>query len=292
MAGASGFLGTALQQHWRSTGHDVATLVRREPGSSREHRWDPYRGQLDASLVESHDVVVNLAGAPVSHWPWTAAYKKTLLISRTATTRTVAEAIAGSDHKPALVNASGVSYYGDRDDEDLDEDSSNGDTFLAKVARRWEAATEPATTAGARVCLVRTGVVLDKDGGALRLMKLPFVAGLGGTLGGGRQWFASISLADYVGAVGWVTEREECAGPYNVVAPEPATNKDLTRALSTRLHRPAVVPVPALAVRLALGPDLSNELLGSIKAHPRRLLEAGYRFRHRTIGDEVAAAFP
>ena len=164
-------------------------------------------------------VVINLAGAPIAHWPWTSGYKRKILESRLATGRTIATAIAELDQRPAWVNASGIGYYGDRGDEVLDEGSTNGAGFLAEVVRQWEASTEPARSAGARVCMIRTAVVLDSDGGALKLMKLPFQLGIGGRIGDGRQWFPTVSLTDYLAAVTRMATDASLEGPFNMTAP-------------------------------------------------------------------------
>lgn len=289
MAGASGFLGTALRSHLTSAGHDVTQLVRSEPVGADQARWDPYQRDLDPDLVANADIVVNLAGAPIAHWPWTASYKRQILESRLATTGTLASAIASAPSQPAFVNASGIGYYGDRGDDELDEDSSNGEGFLADVTRQWEAATEPASRAGSRVVIIRTGVVLDKSGGALKVMMRPFQLGVGGRFGNGRQWFPTISLPDYVAAVTGLAVDESLEGPFNLVAPVLATNAQFTKALGQRLHRPSVLRVPSFAVKAVAG-ELSGEVLGSIHAVPRRLREAGFKFSQPTIEEQLDAA--
>ncbi|MEP6666921.1 MAG: NAD-dependent epimerase/dehydratase family protein, partial [Nocardioidaceae bacterium] len=166
IAGASGFLGTALGRHLSGAGHDVVRLVRGEPTGPDQVRWDPANGQLDPGSLANADTVINLGGAPIGHWPWTSGYKQKILDSRRETTGTIASTIAGLDHPPALVNASGINYFGmDRGDEQVDEDSTSGSGFLANVCRQWEAATQPAADAGARVALARTSPVLDGSDG-------------------------------------------------------------------------------------------------------------------------------
>ncbi len=289
LCGASGFLGSALRSHLAAAGHDLTLLVRREPTTDAEVRWDPYRGELDPSVVAAADTVINMSGAPIARWPVTSSYKQQILDSRVAATHTISDAVAGVDDKPALVSQSGISFYGDRGDESLDEDSPPGQTFLAGVAQQWEAATAGARDAGARVVILRTGVVLDGSGGALRLMKLPFLVGVGGRLGSGEQWFPSISLRDYVAAVTLLATDSSAAGVYNMVAPVAATNADLTAALGKRLHRPTLLATPAFAIRAIAG-DLSSEVLGSVNASPRRLMELGFTFEHPTIEAQVDAA--
>jgi uncharacterized protein len=291
LSGASGFLGTSLRSRLAADGHSIRRLVRRPSGEAGEFRWDPFTGTLPPEALAGVDVVVNLSGAPIAHWPWTSSYRKTLLESRTATTRTIVSAITGLDWpRPALVNGSAIGYYGkDRGDQELEESSPPGDGFLSELVQQWEDETRVAADAGARVTLLRTAVVLDKRGGALKIMKVPFVLGVGGRLGNGRQWFPSISLEDWVSAVTRAVTDPEMSGPYNLVAPQPATNADLTRLLGKHLHRPTVMRVPAFALKAVLG-DLSAELLGSLKVHPTRLEQAGFTFAHADLESELRAA--
>lgn len=290
MAGASGFLGTALGRHFESAGHEITQLVRGDPTSANQVRWDPYRGELDSGLLRESDLVINLAGAPVAHWPWTDKYKRQILDSRVATSSTIANTIASIEERPALLNASGINYYGSDDRaQPSTEDSPPGEGFLAEVTRRWEAAAEPAATAGTRVVKMRTAVVLDKSGGALKTMLLPFKLGVGGRFGNGRQGFPTISLHDYVAAVDRLTADSALRGAFNLVAPVPATNGEFTQELGARLHRPTVLTVPAFALKKIAG-DLSSEFLGSVHAVPKRLLDAGFEFAHPTVGQQLDAA--
>lgn len=290
VAGGSGFLGTALRARLALAGHTVTQLVRSAPSTPSQAQWDPYRGDLDHGLVDGVDAIVNLAGAPLAHWPWTSSYQQQIIDSRVATTGTLAQAIASTGGTTALINASGINYYGgDRGDEQLDEDSTPGTDFIAEVSKSWEGATVLAADAGARVAVLRTSVVLDGTGGALKSLLLPFRAGLGGRLGNGRQWFATVSLEDYLRAVTTITTDGSMSGPYNIVAPVPATNAEFTEALGQRLHRPTRLTVPALGLKAAL-PELSKSLLGGVKAAPRRLVEAGFEFSHLTIGAQLDAA--
>jgi uncharacterized protein (TIGR01777 family) len=248
---------------------------------------------LPDAALEGVDVVVNLAGAPIAHWPWTSSYRKTLLESRTATTRTIVQAVTDQEAPlPTLVNGSAIGYYGrDRGDEELDESSAPGDGFLADVVVQWEAATRPASDAGARVVLLRTAIALDERDGALKIMKVPFALGVGGRLGSGRQWFPSISVPDWVSAVVHAVSDAAMTGPYNLVAPHPATNADLTRLLGSRLHRPTLLRVPAFALKGLLG-ELSAQVLGSLKVRPARLEAAGFTFSHPDLESQLATALP
>jgi uncharacterized protein (TIGR01777 family) len=289
LAGSSGFLGGALREKLTADGHTLVRLVRGQPREPNQVRWDPYTGELDPSVVEGADAVVNLAGVPIGHIPWTESYRRQVVDSRVATTSCLAATIDGLGGSTALVNASGINYYGaDRGDEELDESSSPGTGFLADVCQRWESATASAGDAGARVAILRTAVVLDRSGGSLRLLLPPFRLGLGGRLGSGRQWFATISLGDYVAAVTRIVTDDGMRGPYNLTAPEPSTNAEFTHELGRQLRRPTLVPVPGPALTSVAG-DVGRAMLGSIRARPRRLLEAGFVFEHPTISDTLAA---
>lgn len=290
VAGSSGFLGTPLRTALTDAGHEVHQLVRREPGNAGEHRWDPDHGEVDTDLVASADVVINLAGAPIAHWPWTASYREQLLRSRVRTTGLLARTIADAGTTPAYVVASGMAIHGEgRGAEWLDESSSSGSGFLADVVRAWEQAADPARAAGARVVHLRTGVVLDRSGGALKTMLPPFKLGVAGRLGSGQQYFSVISRADWVAAVQFLVSRDDCSGVYNLVGLEPPTNAEFTRTLARALRRPAALWVPATPLRLVLG-GLAGELLGSLRMRPTRLVEAGFEHKHRDVGAVVDAA--
>jgi len=290
VSGASGFLGTALKSRLRVDGHSVVTLVRRDPAAPDESRWDPDAGDVDQAVIDESDVVVSLSGAPIAHWPWTSSYRRELVDSRVSTTTTLAEAIARAPRPPVMLSGSGINAYGDdRGDTLLVEGTPRGPGFLADVVEAWEASAAPAVAAGARVCYLRTAPVLDGSGGLLKVIALPFRLGLGGRLGSGKQYFPVISLRDWLGAVTFLAEDADASGPYNLVAPEPSTNAEFTRALAGALHRPALVPAPSFAMRAALG-GLSALALGSLRAAPRRLEEEGYPFADRNIREVVATA--
>jgi uncharacterized protein (TIGR01777 family) len=290
LAGVSGFLGTAWRDHLAREGHEVVRLVRGEPMSAAESRWDPYAGVVDRAVIESADVVGTLSGAPLEHWPWTASYKRTFTESRVATTRTLAEAVAASDRKPALLAQNGIAGYGDRGEAPLTEDSEfDADTFMGRVTRAWQDATTPAAEAGARVAVMRTGIVLDKRGGALKPLLLVFKSGLGGPVGPGTQYFSTISMPDWVRAATHLATHDESSGAYNVSAPHATTNAEFGKALGRMLHRPAVVPVPARAIRTVAG-AVSSELLNSTRVEPARLLAEGFAFEHPTLNERLACA--
>jgi uncharacterized protein (TIGR01777 family) len=246
MAGASGFLGTALRDRLAREGHRVVRLVRGDAATGNESSWDPYAGRIDRGVVESADAVVNLAGAPLAHWPWTASYRRTFADSRVRTTGVLADAVAKAERPPALVVQNGVAGYGDRGDEVVTEHTAtDARTLVGSVARDWEEAADPAREAGARVVVMRTAMVLDRSGGALRSMLPAFRLGLGARLGDGSQYVATISLDDWVRAAAFLTEEEASEGTYNLAGPGTTTNAELTMTLAGLLHRPAVLWAPA-----------------------------------------------
>ncbi|MFB6724775.1 TIGR01777 family oxidoreductase [Kribbella sp. NPDC056345] len=290
LAGASGFLGRSLARDLAADGHDVIRLVRRTPSGPGELQWDPARGELDLTAIADADALINLAGANIGR-PWTPMYRKTIRESRVTTTATLANAAAQLERRPALLTQSGVGGYGlDCGNEILTEDSPLGDGFLADVVRLWEGALEPARAAGCRVAALRTGVVLARKAPAFQLLTLPFRLGVGGRFGSGKQYFPIVSLTDWLRAVRFVADHETLTGPVNVTLPTPATNAEVAQAIGTALHRPALVPVPAALMRLALG-EFAWELLGSNRALPTRLESASFTFTHPTPPDAVTAAF-
>jgi uncharacterized protein (TIGR01777 family) len=290
LAGASGFLGRAWAGSLVKRGHTVVRLVRRQVRGEDESRWDPYAGMLDPEVVESADVVANLAGAPLAHWPWTARYKSTFTASRVTTTRVLAQAVARSARQPVLMAQSGIAGYGDRGAEVITEDTPlDGSGFLAEVTRLWEAATEPAAGAGARVVVMRTAVVLDRTGGALKPMLPIFRLGLGGRFGSGEQYFPTISLSDWVSAATYLAQDATTSGAYNVSGPDTSTNAEFVAELARQVHRPALLRVPALPLRAA-GGVAGASLLDSVRVEPRRLIQSGYAFAHNDLQDRVAAA--
>jgi uncharacterized protein len=291
LAGASGFLGSALRDHLARGGHDVVRLVRGQAVSAEESHWDAYHGVLDQQVIENAHVVVNLAGASFVKWPLTEAYKEQFAASRVVTTRVLAEAIARSHSKPVFLAQNGTSYYGDRGDEVLTEASPEGvdGTFLNGITKQWQAATEPAVAAGARVCVMRTSAVLHKSGSAFFPLQLIFRAGLGGPVGTGEQYFPTISRTDWVRAVTFLAGDETASGAYIMSGPNPTTNAEFARELGRMLHRPTVFRVPATPLRKVF-PELSPELLSSIRAEPARLQEAGFAFEHPTLNSRLAAA--
>jgi len=290
VSGSSGLVGGALLDALAARGDTVVPLVRRAPGPG-ELRWDPAAGTVDAAGLAGADAVVNLAGAGLGDRRWSAHRRGEIVASRVDATALLARTLAAMPAPPAvLVNASAVGFYGDRGDEELTEDSAPGTGFLAELCRRWEEATAPAAEAGVRVVRLRSGVVLSAAGGALARQLPLFRLGLGGRLGSGRQWLSWISLDDEVGVVLHALDHG-LRGPVNATAPAPVTNRDFTRALGRALGRPAVVAVPAVALRAALGAELAAEMvLAGQRVLPAAVVASGYRFRHASVEGALAAA--
>ncbi len=287
VTGATGLIGTALVAHLRDQGHQVVRLVRRAPQASDEAAWDPVAGTVDLGRLSGTQAGVHLAGAGVGEHRWTAAYRQVILDSRVQGTDTVARALAQLDPAPSvLVSASAIGFYGDTADREVDETAPRGSGFLAEVVEAWEAAAEPARAAGIRVVHPRSGLVMARSGGAwARLLPL-FRLGLGGRLGNGRQYWSYITLEDEVRALTHLLD-SSLDGPVNLTAPAPATNAEITRAMAAALHRPALLPVPAIALRTVLG-EFSSEVLGSARVLPTRLLADGFTFRHPDLASAVA----
>jgi hypothetical protein len=299
MAGSSGFLGSRLTARLAADGHQVVRLVRRAAAGPDEVSWDPHAGQLDPAAVAGFDALVNLAGSAIGLdlgrlaipiRPWTAHYRDVFRSSRVDTTATLARAAAAADPRPATFLAgSATGWYGDAGGAEVDEQAPPGDGFMADTCRVWEAATGPAEAAGVRVVRLRTGMPLDRSGGLLGPMLLPFRLGAGARLGSGRQWVPWISMADWLDAAVFLLGRPDIAGPVNMVGPTPATNAEFTRALADLLHRPAVLALPPVLLRLAIG-EFGRDAVASKRVVPAVLNRAGFRFTHPDVRSALAAA--
>lgn len=281
VTGASGLIGSALSAFLSARGDQVVHLVRRAPRASHEIEWDPGSGRLDPGRLSGLTAVVHLAGAGVADHRWTPAYKQEILDSRVNGTTTIARALADLGEPISLVSGSAIGAYGDRGDEILTEESDTGTGFLADVVRAWEYATNPAQEAGLRVVHARTGLVLTPDGGAMKRV-LPLArVGLAGPLGTGKQYWSWITLQDELRALAHLIDHD-LAGPVNLVSPKPLRQSDVMKALGTRLGRPALLPAPALALRLALG-EFASDILSSARIMPSALTASGFVFDHDTI---------
>jgi uncharacterized protein (TIGR01777 family) len=293
VSGASGMLGRAVRQALAARGAGVLQLVRHDPAAADQLNWNPLASPAVAKTdpLEGLIAAIHLSGAGIAAHRWTPAYKRELALSRVQTTRSLATILAGLRRPPkTLLIASAVGFYGNRGDEVLDETSGPGTGFMANLCQQWEAAARPASEAGIRVVHLRLGVVLGREGGALKKMLPLFQLGLGGPLGSGRQWMSWISLADAVAAILFALDSTALAGPVNLTAPQPVTNAEFTRSLAREIHRPAMLPAPAFALRMVLGEVADEALLASARVVPSRLTSAGFQFAHPTVDEALAAA--
>jgi len=286
ITGGTGLIGNALAREMGSAGHEVVVLTRDParsgtlPPGTRAVRWDGRTAGDWAKLLDGDTVIVHLAGDAIAVGRWTDEKKRRIRESRVESGRAVLEGVRQARSKPrALLQGSAVGYYGDAGDEVVTESHPPGDDFLARVCVEWEASTAEVTSFGVRRPLLRTGIVLSSQGGALPRMALPFRMLAGGPLGNGRQWLPWIHEADEVGAIRFLIEREDADGPFNLTAPAPLPNRDFSRALGEALHRPSFAPAPGFALRFLLG-EMADALLHGQRAVPRKLLDLGYAFRY------------
>ena len=293
LSGASGLLGSALRQRLAAQGAKIVQLVRGAAVNPDQVAWNPAASPAipDRGPLEDCNAAIHLGGASIAARRWTDAWKREMTASRVDSTRTLAIALASLECPPKVfLVASAVGIYGDRGDEVLDETSAPGEGFLADLCQKWEAATQPAEDAGIRIVHLRFGVVLAPDGGALEKMLPVFRMGLGGKLGSGKQWMSWVSLEDVLGAVLFAAENSSLSGAVNVTSPSPITNADFTRILARRLGRPAVLSVPAFALRMMYGQMAEEALLAGARVIPAKLEGAGFRFAHTTVTRALAAA--
>ncbi|MFJ2770086.1 TIGR01777 family oxidoreductase [Streptomyces sp. NPDC087300] len=292
VAGASGLIGTALTRSLAEDGHEVVRLVRRAPRAKDEVRWAPKQGRVDTAGLAGCTAVVNLAGAGIGDRRWTDAYKRELRDSRVLGTTALASALASldEDERPEVfVNASAIGYYGDTGDRAVDESAPAGDGFLPSLCVEWEEATGAAREAGVRTVVARNGLVVGRGGGAWGRLFPLFKAGLGGRLGDGRQYWSYISLHDEVAALRHLIDSPSLSGPVNLTAPDPLTNREVTAAMGRVLHRPTLFTAPAPVLRVVLG-EMADDVLGSQRVLPSRLLESGFSFAFPTIEETLRAA--
>ncbi|MEY4458012.1 MAG: hypothetical protein RIS25_605 [Actinomycetota bacterium] len=283
IAGATGFIATAVATQLRAEGWNVIRLVRRAPLGANEVQWNPATGELDPSVLSGVDAVINMAGASIGKMPWTAAWKREIMDSRVQTTGTLARAMAAAEVPPTVfLSASGTGSYGNRGDEGLDESSERSAGYLADVVVAWEAAAQPAIDAGVRTVFLRTGIVLG-DGGALSPLRLATQLGAAARVGRGSQWWPWISMTDEVRAIVHLID-SKIAGPVNLVGPTPATSETITRALARSMKRPHLFVIPEFVVRAGFGEGGVELLLWSQKVSPSALLADGFEFTHTTAG--------
>jgi uncharacterized protein len=297
VTGATGLVGTALVAALAREGHTVCRLVRSGTKSTGgtvgtfDVPWDPETGSLGGAAVGA-EAVVNLGGASIVGGRWTNARKELLRTSRVDATRALVAALGKMNAKPGvLVSASAVGFYGNRGDETLTEESAPGNTFLANLAKDWETEALRAEEFGTRVVLARFGIILATEGGALPEMMLPFKFGVGGRIGDGKQWMSWVTLEDVVAILRLALIKSDVRGPINVVAPEPVRNADFVKELAKAMHRPAIFPAPAFALRLAMGEMADALLLSSQRSVPQKLTRAGYSFVSRSLTDALETIF-
>ena len=282
VSGVSGPIGAALLPSLRASGWSVVRLVRGRATSKDQITWDPAK-PIAPDAVSGFDAVIHLAGESI-FGRWTAAKKSRIRESRVDGTMNLAQALASAAEKPKVfVSGSAIGYYGNRGDELLREEDAPGSGFLAEVCQEWEEATTPAVQADIRTAHLRTGIVLSPKGGALGAMLPPFKIGVGGRMGDGRQWMSWVHVQDMVGAINHILKNDLLQGPVNIVAPKPVTNAEFTRTLAGVLSRPAILPVPAFAVKAVFGEMGTELLLASQKVEPGKLISSGYPFRYREL---------
>jgi len=299
ISGSTGFVGSALVNALQEQGHEIARLMR--PGTqqgsaggagAQDIPWDPVAGQFGAAAAEGADALIHLAGASIADGRWSASRKELLRTSRVDATRHLMGALAKLQRPPrAIVAASAIGYYGSRGDEALSEASAPGSDFLAGVCREWEAETARGAQFGARVVILRFGIILAAHGGALPKIVMPFKLGVGGRLGDGRQWMSWVTLQEVVSIVQFALPSPALTGPVNVVSPNPVRNSEFTTVLAKTLHRPALFPAPAFALRLAVGEMADALLLGSQRVLPSKLMDSGYTFQQPVLAGALADVF-
>lgn len=288
ITGPTGLIGRALIQEIVTRG-DTFTGLTRSSSSLYDNQvhWDPDSGDIDLKSLERHDAVINLAGETITG-RWTPEKKERIVTSRLSSAELLVESILKLETKPKVfIGASAVGFYGDRGDEVLTEDSAPGHGFFPELSQEWESKLEPLEQAGIRVVNLRIGVVLSKEGGALKEMLLPFKLGLGGRIGNGRQYWSWIAIDDVVGAVFHCIENDNVKGPVNIVAPVSVTNSEFTEGLGKALGRPTVFPVPAFAARALFGEMADEAILSSVRVEPEKLLQTGYEFKHTDLLDAL-----
>jgi uncharacterized protein (TIGR01777 family) len=293
ISGASGLIGTHLIPALKAKGHEIYRLVRKEPAASDEIQWDATKGFSDEeqAKLENFDAVIHLAGDNIASENWSPEKKRVIRESRVLGTRVLVEALGKTEKPPKVfVSASATGFYGNRGDEDLTEESPKGEGFLPEVCDEWEREAQKAESFGARTAMLRTGVVLTKEGGALEKMLTPFKFGVGGTVGSGKQYMSWITLDDVLAIYHLVLENDEWRGAINTTAPNPVTNEEFTVALGKALHRPTILPVPEFAIKLLFGEMGERLLLEGQKVLPKKLQDASFEFKYPSLEEALKHA--
>jgi uncharacterized protein (TIGR01777 family) len=288
ITGGTGFIGTSLSRELIKSGHTVVVTTRRPSDSQERLTWNP-PDLVPSDVISNFDAVINLAGEPIAPGRWTNKRKKLIMSSRINTTHALVQSMRISNPKPkVLISASAIGYYGAHGDEFVTEDTPPSSDFLAEVCKTWEKEALKAEELGVRVVLVRTGGVLESDGGALPQMMIPFRFFLGGPIGSGKQWFSWIHRDDVVGIIKYALENGTVSGPVNATAPAPVTNMDFSAALGKALNRPSWLSVPVFIVKLTLG-ELGSVLLAGQRVWPEKVLKAGYKFKYTEVNEALKA---
>ena len=291
ITGASGLIGRALQLSFAEKGYELLLASRGEPKAVNEIQWSVEEGFAEPERLEGIDAVVHLAGENVSGLRWTDEKKEAIRDSRVLGTRSIVDTLSKLKKRPKiLVSASAIGFYGERGDEEVNESATSGHGFLADVAKEWEAEARRAEDAGIRTVLLRTGIVLSKNGGALGTMLTPFKMGVGGVVGSGKQWMSWISLDDQVALINFVIENESIRGAVNAVSPSAVTNAEFTKTMGEVLYRPTFIPLPEFAVSMLMGEMGDALLLTSTKAIPKRLQDAGFEFKYPSLKEALEHA--
>ena len=286
ITGASGLIGEALQKSFKEKGYEMLLATRSEPKDDRHIQWNADTGFRDEDLerLEGLDAVIHLAGENIAGFRWTEEKKKAIRDSRVFGTRSMIETFDKLKNKPkTFISGSAIGFYGDRGDDEMTESSPAGKTFLAEVCKEWEAESRRAEDLGIRTILLRTGIVLSKDGGALATMLTPFKFGVGGVIGDGKQWMSWISLDDVVGIINYALEHDNVRGAVNLTSPNPVTNEEFTKTLGSVLYRPTFLPLPEFAVHMVFGEMGDALLLDSTRVIPKRMKDAGYEFKYSEL---------
>ena len=291
ITGASGLVGRELQKSFAAKGYDMLLASRSEPADEQHIQWTVEDGFAEPEKLEGLDAVVHLAGENVSGLRWTEEKKRSIRDSRVLGTRNVVTAISKLKNRPKVfVASSAIGFYGERGDEEITESSAAGDNFLAEVSKAWESESRRAEDAGIRTVLLRTGIVLTKEGGALGTMLTPFKLGVGGVVGSGKQWMSWISMEDHIAVINYVIENENIRGAVNSVSPNPVTNEEFTKTLGDVLYRPTFLPLPEFAVSMVFGEMGDALLLASTKVLPKRLEDAGFQFKYPQLKPAIENA--
>lgn len=292
ISGATGLIGKHLIPTLEAKGHEIFSLVRKDPKNDREIQWDSESGfaESEQGKLEGFDAVIHMAGEPIAQ-TWTKEKKRLIKESRVTGTRVLVSALDKTKEPPKhFISASAIGYYGNRGDEILTEESAAGEGFLPEICVPWEAEARKAADFGARVVFLRTGIVLSKDGGALAQMRTPFGFGVGGVIGSGKQWMSWLALEDMISVIHYALENTSVRGAINCTAPNPVTNETFTKTLGEVINRPTIIPIPEFGVKFVFGEMGETLLLEGARVIPKKLQDAGFSFKHPDLKEAIKKA--